>query len=410
MSLLVLPLARRTRLRARRDAGNAEVAPAPPEFDYLLSADGRTVTHSGRAAAAQLPRAERLVLVAADDDVAWHRIDIPKAPAARLRAALAGAMEDELLDDAQALHYALGPGAASGSAGWVAVMHRGWLADTLATLEAAGREVDLVAPASWPRAATSGHFRLHDGNAPPVLVVEGPQGVACVGLEGTLARSLLPADAHGVRCTATAAAAAAAERWLDAAVTVLGDAERALAAASSPVDLRQFDLAARHRGLRALREGWRRLQQAQWRAARTGLVALVAVQVAGLNAYAWQQQHALDARRQAMDELLRSTFPGVRTVLDAPLQMQRESERARAQAGRAGDGDLETLLGAAAAAWPDGAQPAASVRFDHGRLVLAAPGWSAAQERQFRERLLGSGVRGEVDAGRVSVTATGAGA
>lgn len=410
MSLLVLPLARRTRLRARRDAGDGDGAPVPPEFDFLLSADARTVTHSGRAVAAQLPRAERLVVVTADDDVAWHRIDIPKAPAARLRAALAGAMEDELLDDAQALHYALGPGAGPGSAGWIAVTHRGWLADTLATLEAAGREVDLVAPASWPRAATSAHLRLRDGDAQPMLVVEGPQGVACIGLEGTLARSLLAADAHGVRCTATAAAAAAAERWLDAPVTVLGDAERTLAAAASPVNLRQFDLAARHRGLRALREGWRRLQQPRWRAARVGLAALLAVQVAGLNAYAWQQQRTLDTRRQAMDELLRSTFPGVRTVLDAPLQMQRESERVRAQAGRAGDGDLETLLGAAAAAWPDGAQPAASVRFDRGRLELAAPGWSEAQARQFRERLLGSGVRGEIDAGRVSVAAAGAGA
>jgi hypothetical protein len=44
--------------------------------------------------------------------------------------------------------------------------------------------------------------------------------VACVRLAGGLARALLPGADVPVRWTATAAVAAAAERWLGAAVPV----------------------------------------------------------------------------------------------------------------------------------------------------------------------------------------------
>jgi general secretion pathway protein L len=105
-----------------------------------------------------------------------------------------------------------------------------------------------------------------------------------------------------------------------------------------------------------------------------------------------------------MNEALRSAFPGVRAVLDAPLQMQRETDRARALAGRAGEGDFESLLGAAAAAWPDGAGPAPTVRFEPGRLTLAAQGWGEPQMKQLRERLQAAGLEAEFAEGRVVVT------
>ena len=97
------------------------------------------------------------------------------------------------------------------------------------------------------------------------------------------------------------------------------DAERALEAAHSGVNLRQFDLVARARGTRALREAVRRVFSREWRTARWGLLALVALQLAGLNAYAWQQLQALSSKRQAMHSLLQTAHPGVRVVLDLSL-------------------------------------------------------------------------------------------
>jgi general secretion pathway protein L len=103
-----------------------------------------------------------------------------------------------------------------------------------------------------------------------------------------------------------------------------------------------------------------------------------------------------------MTALLRATHPQVRNVLDAPAQMQRETELLRAAAGRVGDGDLETLLGVAASAWPDGQPPLSALRFDNGRLSFSGAGWSAQQVEQFRSQLNAGGI------GEWSVTHEGA--
>jgi len=403
MSILALQLPPRPRLGARTEDGAEVAARVPGEFEFVYSADGKHVTDSGRAAATLLPKADHTVLVLADADVGWHRIEIPKAPAARLRAALAGAMEEALLDDDEALHFALAPGAEPGGSGYVAVTHRGWLADALAVLDAAGRPAEQVVPLAAPRDRPRGHFKAGPDGAVPEIVLASREGVSCVRLDGALARAILPADEHEMRWTAEPAAAAAAEAWLGREVAVLTQAERLLGAARSKFNMRQFDLVPRHRGLRALREWARAFMQPEWRLVRWGAVGLIVVQLAGLNAYAWQQRSLLQSKREAMAELLRTTHPGVRSVLDAPAQMQRETERLRAAAGRVGESDLEVLLGAAAAAWPDGTGPAPTLRFEPGRLTLAAPGWGEPQLRQFGERLRGAGYSAEAADGRVTV-------
>lgn len=409
MSILVIQLPARERLSARA-ADAAQGLRLPAELDFVLSADGRKPTQTGRAAPALMPRAVSVVLVLAEADVSWHRIDVPKSPPARLRAALAGVLEDTLLEDEDSLHFALAPGAVGGQAGWVAVMHRAWLQNALSGLEQAGLSVERVVPSGAPTTPGSatgrGHFFDTEPGleVPPWLTLAQPDGVVCLRLAGALARALQPPADIAVQWSATPAAAAAAERWLGTPVAVMSAAERTLEAAQSDINLRQFDLAARHRGTRAVRDLGRRLFSPEWRPVRWGLVSLVAVQLIGLNAWAWQQRRALDERKQAMVALLKSTHPGVRAVLDAPVQMERETDRLRAVAGRAGDSDLEALLAAAAAAWPDGQGPVQTLRFESGRLTVAAPGWGEAQLAQFRERLRAAGYAADAAEGRVTVS------
>ncbi len=440
MSLLVIQLPARPRPGAR--SGSAEPLASlrlPSEWSYVLSADESSVASAGRAALALLPAADRVVAVLADADCAWHRITLPNAPPARLRAALAGVMEEALLEDEDHLHLALGAGGVSGQPGWVAVVHRPWLRALLTTLEARGLSVERVLPASSPVAegeALRGHFcndeaagaaaaaepalALPDmatrsalanvaessaAAAPsagaPRLLLSRPDGVASLRLAGDLARALQPSADVAVRWTSTPAAAAAAEAWLGAPVPLLGEAEFLLEAAAGADNLRQFDLAARHRGSRALRDGWRQLLSPAWRPVRWGLAGLVAVQLLGLNAHAWQEGQALDAQRAAMTQLLRDTHPGVRAVLDAPRQMQRENERLRAAAGRPGDNDLEALMSAAAAAWPDGQGPVQALRFEGGRLGLTVPGWTEDELAAFSQRLQAAGFSTERSEGRI---------
>jgi len=207
MSLLVLQLPPRRRLGSRAGEGDVGTG-APGEFDFVLSLDGSGVSQTGCAPTALLPPADRTVLVLADADVAWHRIEIPKAPPAKMRAALTGVMEEALLDDEDALHFALGPGAQPGHSGWVAVTHRAWLSAVLGALESAGREVTQVVPASRPRDPASGHFFTAGPAAVPCLVLERPDGVTCVNLEGALARVILFVSEASLR----AAVARTAER------------------------------------------------------------------------------------------------------------------------------------------------------------------------------------------------------
>lgn len=409
MSVLVIQLPPRSRLGAR--AAGVEANPGlrlPAEWSFVLSADGRHVAQLGSAPAALLPRADEVLLLLAEADLSWHRVNVPKAPAARLRAALMGVMEEALLDDDEALHFALAPDAVPGRPGWVGVTHRARLVAALEALQAGGVSVQRVVPACLPVASGSparGHF-CTAGDAlddVPWLSLAREDGVLGLRLSGALARALQPPEPT-TRWTATPAAAAAAERWLGAPVAVQTDAERALEAAQGSANLLQFDLVPRHRGTRALRELAKRFFSREWRAVRWGLVSLLLLQLVGLNAYAWQQRQMLAVKRQAMTDLLRAAHPGVRAVLDAPVQMERETERLRTAAGKPGDGDLESLLAASALAWPDGLGPAQGLRFEPGKLALLAPGLGDPQLQQFRDRLRSSGLAAELVEGRVTVT------
>ena len=417
MSLLAIQLPPRDRLGSRAIPSSAAASlRLPAEWSFVFSADGRTATQTGQSKATLLPKADQTVLVLGEADVSWHRIDIPRSPAARLRAALAGVMEEALLDDDDALHFALAADAAPGRPGWVAVTDGRRLRAALAALEAAGRTVDRAVSSIWPGAAR-GHFHtggdvegatIAEDDHPWLSLAHG-DGVLSVRLAGGLARTLLPADGTAdIRWTASPAAAQAAESLLVVPVPLMNEPERVLEAARGGVNLRQFDLASRHRGTRALSEGLRRIFTAEWRPVRYGLVALLALQLVGLNAYAWQQRQTLEAKRVAMADLLKTAHPGVRAVLDAPLQMQQETDRLRAAAGRAGAADLETLLSAAATAWPDGRGPTQTLRFEAGSLTLAALGWGEPQVQQFRERIRGAGYGAEFAEGRVVVSRTAA--
>lgn len=408
MSLLAIQIPLRSRLRARDQRGPfGPIDGAAREYTYVWSPDGRQVGRQARASAGLLPKADTVVAVLADADVSWHRINVPKAPPARLRAALSGVLEEALLDDADATHLALGPATTPGASGWVAAANRPWLAGELAALEGAQVFVDRVVPASAPGDTPLGHFFLAAGDGDPALSLNWAHadGVATIGLQGGLGRALLPQPLpEEARFSATPGAAAAAEAWLGAPVSLQTEAERTLQAAQSAWNLRQFELARRHRGTRVLRDAWRAVLTPAWRPVRWGLAALVLVQIVGLNLWAWQLRQQLADRRGQMVGVLQGSFPQVRAVLDAPAQMQREVQLLRAQAGRPGDTDLEPLLLAAAAAWPPGRPPVDNLRFEPGRLSLAAAGWAADEIERFRGQLRAAGWSVEPANGRLTIS------
>lgn len=402
MSLLVISLVARPHLGARA-ADEAALRP-PAEFDYVLSRDaGQSVTE-GRAAPALLPRADEVVAVVPADDLAWHRVTVPRAPAARLRAALGGLLEEALLDEADEVHCAVQPGATPGELAWVATTDRAWLRLQLEALEAGDVRVDRLVPQIEPSEAPRGHF-LHDADSEAQqglrLLLARPDGVLALRPSGSLPRAWL-APLEAALWTAEPAAAQAAEQWLGQPVQVIGRAEQALRAAGSAWNLRQFDLALRHRGVRALREVWRQLAGPAWRPARWAVAGLVLVQLVGLNLWAWQQRQAVTERQREQVRLLQASFPQVRAVLDAPTQMRRELDQLRLLAGKPGDADLEPMLQAAASAWPP-QRRLEGLRFEPGSLTVAATGWADEEIEAFRERLAAGGWQVERDGSRLTL-------
>ncbi|HEU5295033.1 MAG TPA: type II secretion system protein GspL [Burkholderiaceae bacterium] len=407
MSILVVLLPARHRSAASGDAAQ--------EYGYLLSADGLSVARQGRTTAALLPKADTVVAWVGPTDVSWHRIALPRAPASKLRAALVGLVEEQLLDDEQAVHLALAPQSTAGSQTWVAALHKRWLAQHLEHLEKAGAFVERVVPALWPEEAASGHFFASSDNADGSsaqtwLAYADADGVRCARMAGTWVRDQLAAwNRGGTRWSASPAVAAQAERWLGTAVAVRADADHALQAVRSLWNLRQFDLAARARGSRWLRDAVRRMLSPGWRPARVGLLALVVLNLVGINLWALRQRAEIAGRKDAMVTLLKASHPQVTPIVDAPAQMRRATDTLRAAAGRVGDADFEAALAAAALAWPLGQAPVQSLQFSGGKLTLVVGVWGADQIERFRTSLRSSGWSVEAAEGRLVLARSDAG-
>jgi general secretion pathway protein L len=318
---------------AANAVGNAQ------EVDYVLLRDDQQIASQGRAALALLPLAGRgteVIAVLPARAVSWHLLSLParvaasvlspRAEPARARSVLVGALEEQLLDDPQQLHFAAFAGASADSPLWIAVCDRVALKATLQVLDAAGRTVTRIVAECEPVEA----------GAPAVAWVSGAMQPAQVALCTATGVALLPLGP-----VATALMQAQSSLELLAEPSVLGIAEQAFGgsvaaqtlpqrmvrAARSGRNIAQFEFMPSKTG-RAFKQfavQWQKLLHApQWRPLRWGLAALLLTQVVALNAVAYRQKARIEQKRAEIQNVFTQTFPNVPVVVDAPLQMQRE--------------------------------------------------------------------------------------
>jgi general secretion pathway protein L len=372
--------------------------PASPqtEFDYVLTPDGRAVGRHASAPAALLPQpggaGSEVVAIVPAAALSWHQVELPKGTTARsprLRNVLEGLLEDKLLDDPDALHFALQPSAPNGGAAWVAVCDRAWLRAALQVLEGAGRPVGRVVPEFAPEGETALFVLGEPENAR--LVCAGPDGVLLLPLTAT-SLALLPSLPQDTPVIAEPAVAAQAEQLLRLP-TLMQPAERRLQAGRTTWDLAQGEFASssRTRAFKKFSTGWGDLLRApQWRAARWGAVVLVVAQLVGLNAWAWKERSALAAKRDGARSILAQTFPNVRVIVDAPVQMEREVATLRQAAGGTSGRDLETMLGALATVVPPG-RGATALDYTGSELRIRGLAGSAAEAQPLQASLRSQG-------------------
>ena len=349
------------------------------EYDYVLSSDGQTVASQGSTSAALLPATHggEVVAVVAVQALSWQSVQLPKGsigargtnPTARLRAVLEGLLEERLLDEPQQLHFALAPDARADAPLWVAVCERAWLKAALLDLESAQRAATRIVPEFAPEGTSAAPLWQVLGTEQNALLVRASaQGVLLSPLRATPAAVDGALGGAPANVFAEPAVAALAEECFKRPVALQQSAQRWLTAAQSEWDLAQFDLASSggRRTLKKLKQSWQSLRHApQWRALRWGTGLLVATQLLGLNLWAWHEKAALQAQRAAINAVLTQTFPGVRVVVDASAQMQRELARLRQATGASSGADLETMLASVGAVLPAN-KSVAGVEFSEG--------------------------------------------
>jgi general secretion pathway protein L len=342
-------------------------------YDYVLSIDGRTVGEQSSVPLALLPVPGRaggeVVAVVAARQLSWHQVQLPKGTlgrrfyqeggSARVRAVLEGLLEDRLLDETSQLHFAIEPQPRADAPVWVAVCDRAWLRAALQTLEQAGLPPGRIVPEFAPDALADALY-VAGAADDAYMVFTARDSVAVWPLSAASVALLNWPDGSGI--VAEPAVAALAEQLFRRPVTLQQGAQRRLQALQSSWDLAQFDLVSSSRA-----RTWKRWSAAsaslvrapQWRAARVALLVLLVVNLAGLNAWAWKEQALINDQRAAIREVLTTTFPQVRVVVDAPLQMAREVAALQMASGLASGRDLEAMLGVFGAVAPVNALPGA---------------------------------------------------
>jgi general secretion pathway protein L len=390
---------------------------APPDAALLWAQGDR----HGTARRDLLPSAGPQGWVGVVDAAAlsWHRLTLPRGALAssgrhRLRAVLEGLLEDHLLDEPAQLHLALGPGAAAPTAEatpvWVCAADRAALEAALAPLESHLGPVARLAPAAAPVAGD----RADAADITPLRCTQDAQGDRLLWAD-TQGVHLLPLTAQALHYAqardplhagrpvwAEPGVAAVAERLLGRAPSVKSKAETLPdLAAQSSWDLAQGPLARSPAQLRrqALGRAWDNLRSAPaWAPLRWGLVALVAVQLLGLNAAAWQQERQLNQLRQDLNRMLTDTFPSQTVIVDAPLQMQRELANLRRSRGQLSPSDAEWLLARWAELHRSNGQPMpASQGMDYSGDGLRLRGLASSADASWAPALQSLGVRARIE-------------
>lgn len=403
LSLIVAPASPTPTSGEYRFSLSNDATPGLQSVDAGVGADSALLDH-GSAPLALLPRADEVVVVVPTRMLSWHRIVLPKVNSARLRNALEGMLEERLLDEPQNMHFALAPGAASGASVWVAACNKGWLQEALQAFEFAGRPVARVVPEYAP---------LPAGSSPTLHISGSPESawlVRCAD-DGVQLLPLVPAvrgalglgdeaslEGAGNPVVAEPAVAALAEQLLGVKVQIQHSAQGLVAAARSNWDLAQFDLASTG-GIRLARrtaQAWAQwVGSAAWRPARWGLVTLLGVNLLGLNAWAWMERSALEAKRGEIRSLLTQTFPKV-AVVDAPVQMEREVAVLRRVTGAVSNRDLEPML-ASIAENIQPARPPSAIEFTATELTLKGFQAVPAEASALTKGLAAAGYSSRVD-------------
>lgn len=358
---------------------------------WVVSTDGMVDVAAMGLDEITVARFAEVVVVIPVQAISWHRVALP--PKVRLQdpmmvSVLLSLLEDALLGTPENMHFALSPDAKAGTFCTVAVCNKLWLASWLQALEVAGLKVSRILPQVAPDAVAAAGIctgSLHDA------------WVTFLRDETVVTLPLVPGVSHDQNLEAMTALPAAhtdAQAYAGAMPVNLTDhAAFAHALLQTRWDLSQFAFSSTplHRWRRKLAAGISAVSGAPaWRSVRWAAMTVVVAGVLGTGWQAWTLNRLVQEKRQAIAAHLEASFPHVRVVLDAPLQMEQELQRLRHAVGILKATDLEPMLAAAGAALKGSVVPQ-YLRYSGTSLIVG--GLNEAGMQMMESGLKGSGYR-----------------
>ena len=277
-------------------------------------------------------RGARAYLVVPASYLSWHRVKIPRTlqrQTGKMQAFLHGALEAELLTKASELHFALEPKWKSKEAVWIAICDKQWLARVIQEIEVAGYTVARIVPEVYPSDEAKA-TAITSGSSNQLWMSSHALGVWCLPLDswvGDMSVATLwpPSQAMPTHIYAEPQAARVLQTLDIPNVVLTGSLSHWSDVLTTDWDLAQgvfYRLGSSAWVERMYKAATHVLRAPAWRNLRIATLALLCVNVVGLNAWSWTTQSQWRSQEQAMRDLLQTTFPDMTLIIDAPGQMR----------------------------------------------------------------------------------------
>ena len=335
--------------KASVDSGAAQTCP------FALAGDGGQLLQQGAAALGNLAdlvvSARRVVLVLAASDVTLLRVTAPPLSAARMKAALPGLVEEQILGDPADCVLAAGPADADGQRS-VAVVQRAWLEVLLKALVAQGAHGISAVPAQlclpFQPGAVSAALETTDAGLELTLRRSQHEGLGlALGAEPEAALFTLralageePVSLYLSPAQSKALAPQLARLTEAGSLQGISAVEDHWAHWIAGARSAGMDLAAGLEASGAAARQWQR-----WRWPLRFAVAALLINVAGINIEWLRLRKEADSVRQAMTQTFKAAYPNEAAIYPAE-QMRRNIAQAKIDSGQMANDEFIALSAA----------------------------------------------------------------
>ncbi|MDD5176442.1 MAG: type II secretion system protein GspL [Sterolibacterium sp.] len=369
--------------------------------EWALVNEQGNLLQRGHSEPRHWPAAESCEVVLGAEQCLVLQAQLPKGARSRPAEVIAYALEDLLINDAEAEHFVVSSEAESGAPTPIWVIARSRLKSLLATLGTLQRQpqraISELQLAPW--SATGGwSVCLRSDNATGFARVGREEGFAfdlsdvCqaplelrLALQAAQDRPPPGIEVYSARTQTEAFDPAAATAW-QAALGVPVRQAGEYAWRDHPTHAACNLLSGEFAPPRAPNAGWRSFKPALW----LGATALAVYCLFSFGEWFWLNQQSQDLRQQ-MTESFRAAYPQAQTIVDPPLQMQRLNDQLRRARGQLGSTDFMPLLAAATEAL--GAQgKLRGLGYEDGRLELTLQLTDSNVAEQLRKTLASRGL------------------